>query len=82
MKFIKLSKVILNPAYIKKIDVNSKEQVVRISTSSSYYDLNGFFLAGSGFLFGGSEKQIISFSQEENPTDYDKILKWIDENSI
>ena len=81
MKFIKLSKVILNPAYIKKIDVNSKEQVVRISTSP-HYDLNGLFLAGSGFLFGGSEKQIISFSQEENPTDYDKILKWIDENSI
>lgn len=76
MKFIKLSTVILNPKYINKIYV--KNDIVNVSVMRFY--LNGFVVAGSGFTYGHGDTTY-SFSKENEPKDYEKMLKWIEDNS-
>ena len=77
MKFIRLSKVILNPNAIKRIDLKPENKSIDII--SNHNNLSGFCVAGSGGIF--DRDSVISFAEKNDLEDYNKILKWIEENS-
>jgi hypothetical protein len=76
MKFIRLSKIIFNPNYIKKINVESQAIELFLSDSAS----NGFMMGGAGIMFRDGY-ELHRFTKQDYPKDYEKLLKWIEDNS-
>jgi hypothetical protein len=71
MKFIKLSRFIINTSKISTVQVFDNRYIINISSSNT----SGFMLAGSGMF--NSNETIIHVCQEKDPDDYHIVTKWV-----
>lgn len=75
MKFIKLSKIIINTSKINKIIIEPNKYNIYLHDG---YSFSHIIIAGSGGGGGGEEKQtIMDICSKKNPEDYKIIEKWI-----
>jgi hypothetical protein len=73
MKFIKLSRFIINTSKISTVQVLDNRYIINISSSNT----SGFMLAGSGMF--NSNETIIHVCQKKDPEDFDVLTKWIEQ---
>jgi uncharacterized membrane-anchored protein YitT (DUF2179 family) len=71
-RFIKLSKIIINPNSIQIIIRNENELIINLTTNKT----TGTFFGGSGGFSNESEQ--IKICKEEDADDYDKLINWIE----
>jgi len=74
-RFLRIAGTIINPKWISYITINPEVCKIRIAP----IDIDGWWLAGSGSV--RSEFNVLKITQKESPEDYNKIKKWIEENS-
>ena len=74
-RFLRISGTIINPKWISYMTITPEVCKIRIAP----IDIDGWWLAGSGSV--RSEFNVLNITQKESPEDYDKIKKWIEENS-
>ena len=75
MSFIRFSNCIINPAWIQMIETVPTGYKILMSEPT----MSGWLLAGSGFA--NSINTPLLISKEKEPTDYEKMTKWIEKNS-
>lgn len=82
MRFLRLSNYVINPKYINKIEINTTKNKIIVNVLSTSFSgfISGVYISGVGYI--GSNDISYSFSRETNENDYNKILKWIEENTI
>jgi hypothetical protein len=74
-RFLRIAGTIINPKWISYMTITPEVCKIRIAP----IDIDGWWLAGSGSV--RSEFNVLKITQKESPEDYDKIKKWIEENS-
>jgi hypothetical protein len=74
-RFLRLSGTIINPKWISYMTITPEFCKIRIAPM----DIDGFWLFGGGSV--RSDFNVFKITQKESPEDYDKIKKWIEENS-
>lgn len=74
-RFLRIADTIINPKWISYMTITPEVCKIRIAPM----DIDGFLIAGSGSL--RSDFKYIEIKQKEQPQDYTKIKKWIEENS-
>jgi hypothetical protein len=74
-RFLRIAETIINPKWISYITITPEVCKIRIAP----IDIDGWWLAGSGSV--RSEFHVLNITQKESPEDYNKIKKWIEENS-
>ncbi len=74
-RFLRIGGSIINPKWISYMTITPEVCKIRIAP----IDIDGWWLAGSGSV--RSEFNVLKITQKESPEDYDKIIKWIEENS-
>ena len=79
MRFIRFSNYVINPKYINKLEINTTQNKIIVNVLSTSFSgfISGF---GSGYI--SSNDISYSFLRETDENDYNKILKWIEENTI
>ena len=65
--------MVLNTHKIKFIGIKPQ----RFEINMVYYNIDGFFLFGSGGISSTSFRTIV-VSENEHPSDYKKVADWID----
>lgn len=73
-KFIKLSKLIINTSFIRKITIETNIYHIELSS----HDVYGFGIFGSGMI--DTNESIISICANKNKNDYIRIDDWIKNN--
>ena len=74
-RFLRIGETIINPKWISYMSINPQVCKIRIAPM----DIDGFLFAGSGSL--RSDFKYVEIKKKETPQEYDKIKKWIEENS-
>jgi hypothetical protein len=75
MSFIRFSNCVINPAWIQTIEIMPNRYKIVMSEPT----MSGWLLAGSGFA--GSINKPLWISKEKEPTDYEKMTKWMEKHS-
>jgi len=75
MSFIRFSNYIIHPAWIQTIEIVPTGYKIMMS----HQHMSGFMLFGAGST--DSINKPIWISKEKEPTDYEKMTKWIEKNS-
>ncbi len=73
MKFIKLSRFIINTSKISTVQVLDNRYIINISSSNT----GGFMLAGSGMF--NSNDTVIHVCQKKDPEDFKVFTKWVEQ---
>ncbi len=74
-RFLRIGGSIINPKWISYMTITPEVCKIRLAPM----DVDGFWMAGSGSL--SSDFKHFEIKQKETPQEYDKIKKWIEENS-
>lgn len=75
MSFIRFSNYIIHPAWIQTIEIVPTGYKIMMSQQR----MSGFMLFGAGST--DSINKPLWISKEKDPTDYEKMTKWIEKNS-
>jgi len=74
MKFIRLSKCLINPAAIRSISFSDTQYKIAFTSER----VKGYILFGSGSMDSSHLEYIID--KKENPSDYRVMESWISKN--
>jgi hypothetical protein len=74
MKFLRLTKMLINPATIRTITVSDTRYIIDFTSEKTH----GFALFGSGFFRSKSSQIIID--KEKHSTDYRMMQCWLSKN--
>ena len=74
-RFLRIANTIVNPKWISYMTITPEVCKIRIAPM----EVDGWFMMGSGSI--SSDFEYIEIKKEEQPNDYDKIKKWIEDNS-
>jgi hypothetical protein len=75
MSFIRFSNCVINPAWIQFIETVPTGYKIMMSRQS----MSGFVLFSSGFA--DSINKPLWINKEKEPTDYEKMTKWMEKHS-
>lgn len=75
MSFIRFSNYVIHPAWIQTIEIVPTGYKIMMSRQH----MSGFMLFGAGST--DSINKPLWISKEKEPTDYEKMTKWIEKNS-
>ena len=75
MLFIRFSNYVIHPAWIQTIEIVPTGYKIMMSQQR----MSGFMLFGAGS--NDSINKPLWISKEKEPTDYEKMTKWIEKNS-
>ena len=88
-RFIRLSNTIINPKMIISINIEPSLFIIKLAelnldgficTINRDFDASGYVFRGSGKL--NSKNQTIRVCKKASLGDYEKIKKWLSDNSI
>lgn len=71
MKFIRLTKMLINPSTIRTISMTDTSYTIHFTSEK----VNGFLLAGSGLVSSHSSHLVIDKTKQ--PSDYRMLQCWI-----
>jgi hypothetical protein len=74
--FIQLGNKIINVNMIKTITISSTQYNIHLISGSG--GSNGFFLAGSGWIFNNNGNETITIFKETSPNEFQYLTDWID----
>jgi hypothetical protein len=74
-RFLRIGEIIINPKWISYMSINAQGCKIRIAPM----EIDGWWIAGSGSV--QSDFKYVEVKKEDQPNEYDKIKKWIEENS-
>lgn len=77
--FIQLGDKIINTNMIKTITCSSTQ--FNINMISSNGGSNGFFIAGTGWIFNNNNNETITIFKEKSPREFEYLTEWILKNS-
>lgn len=75
MSFIRFTKFVINPAWIQSIETMPSGYKIMMSQPV----MSGFMLFSTGFA--DSMNKPIWINKEKEPTDYEKMTKWMENHS-
>ena len=75
MSFIRFTNCVMNPAWIQSIEIMPTAYKIIMSNPNT----SGFILFSSGFI--SSINKPIWITKEKDPADYEKLTKWMNQNS-
>jgi hypothetical protein len=75
-RFLRIGETIINPKWISYMTITPEVCKIKLAPM----DIDGIWLFGSGSMWSNYEN-VLKITQKENPQEYDKIKKWIEENS-
>lgn len=73
--FIQLGDKIINTNMIKTIKISPTQYNIHLISGSG--GSNGFFLAGSGWLFNNNYDETINIFKEKSPKEFEYLTEWI-----
>ncbi len=74
-RFLRIGEIIINPKWISYMSINPEVCKIRIAPM----EIDGWWMMGSGSV--QSDFKYVEVKKEDQPNEYDKIKKWIEENS-